>query len=296
METRIARLALLAALLTAAAGCYSPSGKRVELESRHDAASINQVQIRGISGRIEVVGSETSSIGITASSRAERGDGEELAKRIEIRQDGDTLVIRERRTKGSRRILAMMDGGKPSISFEVTIPERMRLNASTVNGRVVVEHVLGETALKSVNGRLEVSTPGAEVSASTVNGSIRAEFQNQFRGGTFKTINGSIAVEVPHDASLDLDIHQVNGSFHTDLPVVIQTSGRRSTRGSLHGGRYPLEIETVNGSVRLRQADPPPSPFAGELPPVSTDLLEKPSEEPGAEATPGTDTEKPAGN
>jgi len=296
MQTRTARLALLAAMMIAAAGCYSPSGKRVELENNYDAASINQVQIRGFNGRIEIVGTETSSIGVTVSSRAERGHAEELANRIEIRQDGDSLVIREKRTKGSRRILAMMDGGKPSINFEVTMPARMRLDASTVNGRVVVEHVLGETALKSVNGRIQVSTPGAEVTASTVNGSIRAEFQNQFRGGTFKTINGSIAVEVPHDASLDLDIHQVNGSFHTDLPVVIQTSGRRSTRGSLHGGRYPLEIETVNGSVRLRQADPPPSPFTGELPPVSSDLLEKPSEEPAPETDPATDNEKPAGN
>ncbi|MFN2238045.1 MAG: DUF4097 domain-containing protein [Thermoanaerobaculia bacterium] len=295
MQTRIARLALLAAMMIAAAGCYSPSGKRVELAHTYDAASINQVQIRGISGRIEVVGNEASSIEVTVSSRAERGDSEELAKRIEIRQEGDSLVIRERKNKGSRRILAMVDGGRPSISFEVTMPARMRLTASTVNGRVAVERVLGETALKSVNGRLQVSTPGAEVSASTVNGSIRAEFQNQFRGGAFKTINGSIAVEVPHDASLDLDIHQVNGSFHTDLPVVIQTSGRRSTRGSLHGGRYPLEIETVNGSVRLRQADPPPSPFAGELPPVSSDLLEQEGGDPGAEAAPDTDAENPAG-
>jgi hypothetical protein len=296
MQTRIARFALLAAMIIAAAGCYSPSGKRVELEHTYDAASINQVQIRGISGRIEVVGNEASSIVVTASSRAERGDAEELAKRIEVRQDGDSLVIRERKTRGSRRILAMMDGGKPSISFEVTMPPRMRLTASTVNGRVVVERVLGKTALKSVNGRVEVSTPGAEVRASTVNGSIRAEFQDQFRGGTFKTINGSIAVEVPHDASLDLDIHQVNGSFHTDLPVVIQTSGRRSTRGSLHGGRYPLEIETVNGSVRLRQADPPASPFAGELPPVSSDLLQEEGGEPADEADPDIDAEEPAGD
>ncbi|MFN2443419.1 MAG: DUF4097 domain-containing protein [Thermoanaerobaculia bacterium] len=280
METRIARIALLAAAIVAAAGCYAPTGKRVELERTFDAAGINHVQIRGISGRIEVMGNETASIGVTASSRAGRGDSEELADRIEIRQDGDTLVIREKRTKGPRRLFAMMDGGKPSVSFEVTVPARLAVTAANVNGGVNIEEVVGATAVKSVNGRVQVSTPGAEVRASTVNGSIRAEFTRQFRGGTFKTINGSIAVEVPHDASLDLDIHQVNGSFQTDLPVVIQTSGRRNTRGSLHGGRYPLEIDTVNGSVRLRQGDPPASPFAGELPPVSQELSEEPTAEP----------------
>jgi DUF4097 and DUF4098 domain-containing protein YvlB len=293
MQTRIARLALLAAMFVAAAGCYSPSGKRVELNQTYDAASINQVQIRGINGRIEVVGNEASSIGVRASSRAERGD--DLAKRIEIRQEGDSLVIREKRTKGSRRFLSAGNRGKQGISFEVAMPARMRLTASTVNGRVVVDRVLGKTALKSVNGRVQVSTPGAEVRASTVNGSIRVEFQNQFRGGTFKTINGSIAVEVPHDASLDLDIHQVNGSFHTDLPVVIQTSGRRSTRGSLHGGRYPLEIDTVNGSVRLRQADPPASPFGGEPPPVSSDPPEEENGETASEADADTGGDRPAG-
>lgn len=278
MKRRLTPIALIAAALLSA-GCYGAGGKRVELERSFPAAGLTSIDVRGVSGRIEVTGAETDVVHLRASGRTREGELAELADRIEIQDRGGSLLIRERGKKGSRRIFSVMDGGNPSVSFEILVPSRMQVSARTVNGRVSVEHVVGETALKSVNGRVQVSTPGATVRASTVNGSIRAEFQNRFRGASFKTINGSIGVEVPQDASLDLDIRQVNGSFQTDLPVVIETSGRRNTRGSLHGGRYQLEIETVNGSVRLRQADPAPSPFAGEIPEPQTATI-------GADAPP----------
>ena len=172
---------------------------------------------------------------------------------IVVKNEGGTLSIREKGHRSGR----IFGRASRQIDFAITIPAQLDLEAKTVNGRVLVEGVSGPMELSSVNGRIELSTPGAQVSATTVNGSIRAEFRNRFLGAKLSSVNGSIGVEVPRDASLDLDIHQVNGSFRTDLPVVVESSGRGGSHGSLHGGQYPLEINTVNGSVRLRQADPP---------------------------------------
>ncbi|HVR43128.1 MAG TPA: DUF4097 family beta strand repeat-containing protein [Thermoanaerobaculia bacterium] len=245
---------LLAATL--AAGCYAPEARVHEYARSWDSSSVRRVEVRAHNGRIVVEAGAADEIRMVARIRGRGRDrNTDPSKLIEATIDGDTLRIRE---KGSRRSISFFLvrlGDHSEIDFRITVPPRVELAAKTVNGRVEVEGVAGAMKLESVNGRIAVSTPDAEVTATTVNGAIRAEFLRNFRGARLRTVNGSIAVEVPADASLDLDIRQVNGSFRTDLPVVVDSSGRTGTRGSLHGGQFPLEIDTVNGSVRLRQAE-----------------------------------------
>lgn len=243
--------ALLAATL--GTGCYAPEARQTVFRQEWPAAQVQRVEVQGTNGRIEVEAGPVDRVRLEARIRAHGGKAVKPNEILELRVDGSTLTIRER---GSRRTTIFPFGRKGrQIDFNLVVPARMEIEAQTVNGRVVVDGVAAPMKLGSVNGRIELSTPGARVHASTVNGSIRAEFRQRFVGAKLNTVNGSIGVEVPPDASLDLDIHQVNGSFRTDLPVVVQSSGRRGSHGSLHGGEYPLEINTVNGSVRLRQAD-----------------------------------------
>ncbi len=241
--------ALFAAALAAA--CYAPESRQTVFRQEWPAAQIQKVTVRGANGRIEIEAAPVDRVRLEARSRGRVGDAGKPHEMIEAKLDGSTLTIRER---GSRRKFLFGRKGR-QVDFALVVPARVAIDAQTVNGRVTVEGVAGAMTLGSVNGRIELSTPGGKVHASTVNGSIHAEFLRRFVGANLRTVNGSIGVEVPADASLDLDIHQVNGSFRTDLPVVVESTGRRGSHGSLHGGEYPLEINTVNGSVRLRQAD-----------------------------------------
>lgn len=245
---------LLALGLTIASGCYAPRGKKVEVRGSWSSAEVNRVVVRGTNGRIHIEASDAPGIRMVATVRARPGEEKEPAEYVRTSVEGDTLTIRE---KGSGRRVGIfpfsIGGDRAEIDFAIEVPRRVDLSAGTVNGRVEIDGVAGQIDMKSVNGRLTVATPGGKVTAKTVNGSIRAAFTDSFRGARLKSVNGSIAIEVPHDASLDLDIHQINGNFQTDLPVVVDSSSRNATHGSLHGGKYPLEVDTVNGSVRLRQ-------------------------------------------
>lgn len=249
-------MSLVLATCTAAlaAGCYAPEARQSAFRQEWPAAQIQRVEVRGTNGRINVEAATSDRVQMEARIRSRGGEQPKPQDLLTIKLEGTTLIIRE---KGSRRTFFSFGRGGRQIDFSITVPARMELEANTVNGRVEVEGVAAPMKLGSVNGRIEFSTPGAEVHASTVNGSIRAEFSQRFVGANLSTVNGSIGVEVPANASLDLDIHQVNGSFRTDLPVVVQSTGGRSSHGSLHGGEFPLEINTVNGSVRLREADAP---------------------------------------
>ncbi|MGH9459149.1 MAG: DUF4097 family beta strand repeat-containing protein [Thermoanaerobaculia bacterium] len=244
------RLALAAAI--AAVACYAPERRAVVWEASWSAAPIRRVEIEGHNGRIEIEAADVDAVRVEARIRT-HGDGRDPAKLVEAKLVGETLHIREKKGRGSVSIFPFRFGSRTQIDFAVVVPERMEVVAETVNGRLQIEGVGGPMELASVNGGIQLTTPGAPVKATTVNGSIRAAFGDRFRGAQLRTVNGSIAVEVPKDASLDLDIQQVNGSFRTDLPVVVESSGRSGTRGSLHGGQYPLRIDTVNGSVKLVQ-------------------------------------------
>jgi DUF4097 and DUF4098 domain-containing protein YvlB len=252
----VKRLTLLLAAATLAA-CYAPEHHQATYRQEWEAAQIKRVEVRGTNGRIEVEAAPTDRIQMEARIRTRKGTEEnQLKELIVVKLEGTTLVIREKGAGRSMRFLGFGKGNR-QVDFSLVIPAQIELTATTVNGRVEVDGMAAPMTLSSVNGRIELSTPGATVHANTVNGSIRAEFQQRFVGAKFSTVNGSIGVEVPQNSSLDLDIHQVNGSFRTDLPVVVESTGGRGSHGSLHGGEFPLQINTVNGSVRLRQADPP---------------------------------------
>jgi hypothetical protein len=247
-------ISVASALFAAALGtaCYVPEARHTAFRQEWPGAQVQKVEVRGSNGRIEIEAAPVDRVTMEARIRTRDGRSVKPHDVLAVKLDGSTLTIRERGSRGT--IFSFGKKGR-QIDLKLLVPARMEIDAETVNGRVVVEGVAAAMKLGSVNGRIELSTPGAEVEASTVNGSIRAEFHQRFVGAKLSTVNGSIGVEVPSNASLDLDIHQVNGSFRTDLPVVVESTGGRGSHGSLHGGQYPLEINTVNGSVRLRQAD-----------------------------------------
>ena len=250
-----AALALSAAAFVA--GCYAPEVRHASFRQEWPASQIERVEVRGTNGRIEIEAAAVETVQMDARIRSrKRKSSARIEDFIVVKHENGTLTIREKSARRGIRIFPFGRGGN-EIDFTITLPARIEVSATTVDGRVEVDGVAAPMELSTVNGRIEVSTPGAELKASTVNGSIRAEFRQQFLGAKLNSVNGSIGIEVPRDASLDLDIHQVNGSFRTDLPVVVTSGGRGGSHGSLHGGKYPLEINTVNGSVRLRQADAP---------------------------------------
>jgi len=124
-----------------------------------------------------------------------------------------------------------------------------------VNGDVTVRDASGAVQASTVNGDVDVATRGV-AEASTVNGSIRAALGKADWTGTmaFSTVNGSVTLEVPAGLSADVEAATVNGSIETDFPITVQGKfGSRRLKGTIGNGGRGLDVETVNGSIRLRR-------------------------------------------
>jgi DUF4097 and DUF4098 domain-containing protein YvlB len=96
------------------------------------------------------------------------------------------------------------------------------------------------------------------VKASTVNGRIEATME-ALTGGDVEltTVNGGVTAVLPAQLNAVLDAQTVNGRVETEIPL--QMTGRispRHVRGTIGSGGLTLKLNTVNGSIHIRQATP----------------------------------------
>jgi len=67
-------------------------------------------------------------------------------------------------------------------------------------------------------------------------------------------VNGSIALDLPAGASAEVRAATVNGEVRSDFPLGGQARvSRRRLSGTIGGGGRPLALDTVNGSINIRQ-------------------------------------------
>jgi hypothetical protein len=253
------RTVLLLSMIAAAAGCGLPLRKSMTTV-RHEwpASGINKVQIVGMNGQIHAAVGPVERISMVAhvTVRGRDPEGEIARGVLDMDVQNGTLVIQEKHHQKGRPIIIVpfLTRGDTSVSYELTVPASMNLSLENVNGSMTVDGVGGKTDLESVNGTIEARKSAGELNARTVNGEVEATFQKDFRGAKLETVNGAIAISLPADASFNCDVSQVNGSFKSNFPLTVGGAAGGG-EGSFNGGSYPLELSTVNGSVRVTKKD-----------------------------------------
>ena len=140
------------------------------------------------------------------------------------------------------------------------VPRRVVLEQlATVNGAVRVSGVEGQGELRSVNGDIDVVRSAGGFSARTTNGEVHVELLRLTAPSapssnpiTLETVNGSVALALPHDAAATVDARSLNGDFHSDLPMsLLSAYSPRGVRGRLGAGSVPIRLRTVNGAIRV---------------------------------------------
>jgi hypothetical protein len=234
----------IALLLVLGAGCYQMESRVVSrVDQSWDAADLQTLNLKTTNGRVEIRRGGADVVRVVAEVRSSRDTEREI---VTFSESGSTLTIRENWPRGRggvfpfNRIIRTSGG---DVRYEIEVPERLMLDVKTTNGRIETKGIRGAQVLASVNGRIEIDTPDGVVSAKTVNGRVVARFTESFPGANLKTVNGSVLVSVPAGTRLTADVNQVNGSFHSKLPVVVNAAA--DSADSL------LKVSTVNGSVTL---------------------------------------------
>lgn len=176
-----------------------------------------------------------------------------------------------------------------SVSFDITGPGTILIDAETHNGAIkilgaerdvrVVSHngavnahtSDGSLYARTHNGPLEVSAGGEKLYAKTHNGRVTATFAGEELtlvshngrivagleecgaiSGKIETHNGGVELTLGENISTHLTCQANNGRIRFDLPVQTITKSRRNLEARLGEGHGNLSVTTHNGGVRIK--------------------------------------------
>ena len=258
-KCRSFKAAAMAAALTA--GAASAAGAQ-DFTWEGRAAPGQSVEIKGVNGDVKAGPAAGGRVEVTAVKKGRRSDPASVEVRVVEHAGGVTVcAVYPTPASQSPNECRPGEGGRMSVqdndvsvSFTVRVPRGVRFVGRSVNGGIEADGLAGDVEAHTVNGGVRVST-GGTVQAETVNGSITASAGRDAREAlSFKTVNGSIALDLPAGANASLQAATVNGEIVSEFPLHGKTRvSRRQLSGTIGAGGQPLTLETVNGSIRIRQ-------------------------------------------
>jgi hypothetical protein len=254
-----------AAMLAATTLAFSPAVLgAADFEWKGRVAAGRTLEIKGVNGSIEAQPASGGEVEVTARKTARRSDPESVEVKLVEHADGVTICAVYPTPAGSRRSNECAPGrdgqmntrdNDVKVDFTVRVPAGVKFAGVTVNGEIDAGPLDADVELQTVNGSIRAESKGL-VRAQTVNGSIDARMGRADWTGNLEleTVNGSVTVELPASASAEVTAKTVNGDIETDFPLSVQGRiSRRRLSGTIGSGGRGLEIETVNGGIRLRK-------------------------------------------
>lgn len=225
------------------------------------------IEIKGINGSIRAEGTDGDDVEVIAEKSGRRFDPADVEIAVVDNGNGSTVCavypskhgISPRTSSDCRP----GSGGRLStgnndvkVEFTVRVPNGVRFIGRTVNGSIQAVHLGADVEARTVNGKINVTTTGTAL-AETVNGSIHAALGSA-AGDTarkFRTVNGSIELELSGDVNAAFAASTVNGHIDSDFPITMHGHFmNRHVHGTVGCGGQELRISTVNGSITLRDS------------------------------------------
>ncbi|MCU0620825.1 MAG: DUF4097 domain-containing protein [Gemmatimonadales bacterium] len=223
-------------------------------------ASGRTLDVRGVNGTLTVRPASGQQATVRARKQARTSPLASVEIRV-IESDRGAIICAvypssrggECGSKGERR---QDEENDVVVDFEVEVPAGVAFEGSTVNGNIDAQGLRSDAEVSTVNGSIDLSTTGA-AEASSVNGNVTLRFGRSTWSGTLEaeTVNGRVVVELPAEGDLEFSASTVNGEITSDFPITVQ--GRMSPRelkGTIGKGGRKLELETVNGDIKLTKA------------------------------------------
>jgi DUF4097 and DUF4098 domain-containing protein YvlB len=232
---------------------------REEFHQTYKLATEGRVALRNVSGGARVAVWDRDEVRVDAIKHAR--SRERLAEAtIDVEATGDSVSVRTRYPTDELRWDSRDSRDNPaSVEYTLTVPRRARVDSiELINGALDVEGVEGLLKATCVNGRLTARGIAGEARLSTINGALSAEFVRLEEGKTITlgSVNGTLDVALPSDASATLKAETFHGTITNDLGLPIRRGEYvgASLEGQLGAGGAHVKLSNVNGVIRVRRA------------------------------------------
>lgn len=262
--------------------------ERDEFNQTYQLAPGARVEVSSIRGPVEIINGDgpTAEVQIIRSART-RADLE--YHKIEVRQTGDSLVVRGVQDPEQRR------GRNIQVDHYVRLklPRRIDLSISSVSGWIKAGDVDGQATVSSISGSADIGNVGGKLQVSSISGSLEvgnvgADARvnsisgdvslgqvngsldvSSVSGGLnttlvslspqgihIRSVSGSIEIKFKSDVNADFSAEHISGQVYLDVPNVTRDSEEKSSnvRARIGGGGTPITISSVSGNIRLTRS------------------------------------------
>jgi DUF4097 and DUF4098 domain-containing protein YvlB len=264
LRTTLKRLALALCVLTFSVAAHAAQLDET-FDKTYEVKPGTAFSVDNVNGRVTVGSWDQPRVRIHAVKHVEAGGADAAKKamsalRIEVGQNPNSLTIKTRSPReenGGWSLLDLFTGDRVQyqVTYEVTVPRSMNVDASTVNGALTLDGISGSLKAETTNGRVEVTGCSGQLNAETTNGRIHAQLVRIAPNGSLRleTTNGGITVEVPRSFAGSVEAETTNGGISSDIPVATTRTARNELHGTINGGgSSSLRLSTTNGGITIK--------------------------------------------
>lgn len=205
---------------------------------RVDIAGQTELRLYGVSGDITIEAEAASDSLIISGQRRVRSESIEDAEEhlelltVSVEDSPSRVIVKTEQPSEAH-------GRAYEVDYDVALPQGLVLDIENVNGRIVLDNILGDAFVQLVNGQID-----AEVALP--------------EGGTIgmNVVNGSIELTIPEATSAEFSASVVNGSismYGLVLQNLVSTS--TSLSGTLGSGDGAISLNVVNGTISVVGVD-----------------------------------------
>lgn len=213
-----------------------------------------RVSLDNVNGDVEIHAWDRAEVKVEYTKYARSREGLDRME-VEIDATADRIRIETHYVKRERGWGDWGDSGG-EVEYQLWVPRQARLDGiDLVNGRLEIEGVEGDVAADLVNGDVVAEGLAGDVEIETVNGDVELRMTDlaSDRVVRLESVNGSIELVFPPGVGADVEASTVHGRISNDFGLEVK-KGRyvgRSLNGTLGGGGARVELENVNGSIRI---------------------------------------------
>jgi hypothetical protein len=241
---RRASMGLMVALALLAPSCFAITQ---EVTRTFPMRPDGNFELNNVNGTVRIEGWDRDEVEVRAVKTTPDNQSLLNLVAIDIEANTDGVSVSTR--------YPQQEGVEVAVDYVVHVPRHVQLNhVNNINGavRVFRSEAIGE--LHTVNGNIEVYESSGNLHAHTTNGNIYVELKHpeDERGASADTTNGSVLLALPVDLPAELEARCMNGSFSSELPLIMRGSAQpRTVHGQLGNGGAPIHLGTVNGTIRV---------------------------------------------
>ena len=223
------------------------------IEKLFDVSEQAVLRLANINGAVDIKGWDKNEIKVTAIITAKNQKDRDRIK-VEFDQNTDSVTVE---TEYEKQSSWGRNNSSGRVDYTVMVPFGTSLaDIDLVNGSLVINKVEGEIKANTVNGSINVQGLADDVALNSVNGSIKASYQqinNNIDEIELTTVNGSIKLYMPSDLNATINAETMHGSIKTAFGLSSNKKmfSGRSLSGSVGSGDIKIDLESVNGSIKV---------------------------------------------